>query len=259
MKALREQVERVVRPVRASQQTKDRMREDLLEHLELLYQKELARSDDSARALAEATRQLGERESLTRDLQSSVSRIERWAMTPLIGTGWGRRRRGETVGMWIFRTVTAGSLANGVSLALMIFIVAALRVRVNRLAPVWPFLLVNPILMWVTLVSMFWCCELIRRQVETEPTPGKRFSRAMHTTGLAIAAIVVAELAPIVLIGMIWLTSPYPFVTTQEAAVVCLVWAGIMLVILPIQVRDWILRMRRYDRWDSLELNDPAE
>jgi hypothetical protein len=80
----------------------------------------------------------------------------------------------------------------------------------------------------------------------------------MHIGGLAIAAIAVAELAPIVVIGMIWLCSPYPFVTTQEAAVVCLAWAGIMLAILPIQARDWILRMRRYERWES-KVNEPAE
>jgi hypothetical protein len=259
MKALRQQVERVVRPVRASQATKDRMREDLLEHLQLLYGKELARSGDPVVALAEATRQLGEPQALTRDLQSRVSRLERWAMTPLAGTQVSRRRPGESVGRWIVRTVTVGSLASGVALAVIVFLLAALRMRVNRLGPVWPFLLTNPILMWVSLVSMFWCCELIRRQVEIASQSGKRFSRALRIAGLVIAAIAIAELAPVVVIGMIWRLSPHPFVTTQEAAIVCLVWAGIMLAIFPIQARDWIVAMRRYERWGSLELNDPAE
>ena len=41
MKALRVQVERVVRPVRASSRRKDRMREELLAHLLRLYDEEL--------------------------------------------------------------------------------------------------------------------------------------------------------------------------------------------------------------------------
>jgi hypothetical protein len=95
--------------------------------------------------------------------------------------------------------------------------------------------------------------------VEIAVQSGQRFSRGLHIAALAIAAIAIAELAPVVVIGMIWRLSPYPFVTTQEAAVVCLIWAGIMLAILPIQAPDWIVAMRRYERWESLELNDPAE
>jgi hypothetical protein len=138
-------------------------------------------------------------------------------------------------------------------------LIAAFGHKTSKLSPVSPFLLANPILMWISLASIFWCCELIRRQLEQDVPSNMQFRRWMRIVGLAALAIAVAEIAPIVAIGMIWLFSPHPFVTTQEAAVVCLVWAGLMLTILPIQARDWIVAARRYERWESLEVGDLAE
>lgn len=76
MKELMVQVERAVRPVRASSRCKDRMREELLTHLTGIYEEERARLGDGAAALAQAVQRFGDPAELTRELQESVSRAE---------------------------------------------------------------------------------------------------------------------------------------------------------------------------------------
>ena len=85
MKELMVQVERAVRPVRASSRRKDRMREELLTHLTGIYEEERGRLGDGAAALVQAVQRFGDPAELTRDLQASVSReevaafhLERW-------------------------------------------------------------------------------------------------------------------------------------------------------------------------------------
>lgn len=66
-------VERAVRPVAAGPKWKLRMREELLAHLDGVYQEELARLGDGTAARAEAVRRFGDPAALTADLQRSVS------------------------------------------------------------------------------------------------------------------------------------------------------------------------------------------
>ncbi len=79
MNALRIQVERVVRPIWASNLRKDQMREELLAHLTRLFEEELARAGDVESATAEAIRRFGDAGALTRELQEAVPWLERWA------------------------------------------------------------------------------------------------------------------------------------------------------------------------------------
>jgi hypothetical protein len=74
-------VERIVRPVRADA-SKLRMRRELLAHLQAAYEEERARGLDEPAALAEAKRRLGDPAEITRQLQASVSRLERLSVTP---------------------------------------------------------------------------------------------------------------------------------------------------------------------------------
>lgn len=259
MKALRQRVEQVVRPVRASQWTKDRMREELLAHLESLYEQELNRSSSAAMALDEATRQLGEARALTRDLQASVSVLEKWASWPLPGSRWSRRRVSETVSAWVLRTTTGGSLASGLAIALVVVTLAAVEHRLDRLIPVTPFLLVVPALMWWSLVSLYGFCELIRREVERATPTRTSLGRCMRIAGLAASCVISAMAAPAVLAVMVRSTITYALFTNWQAALACLGWGTLMGVILAIQLRDWIVAARRYDNWESLELeSDPA-
>lgn len=255
MKAVRQCVERAVRPVQASTATKDRMRAELSEHLELLYQQELDRVSDPAIALEQATRRFGDPQELTRELQASVPHWERWAFSPIPGSTWGQRRSGEGVGAWILRTTTAGSLATGVMISLVIVSIASWERRTDRLLTVAPFLIVAPLLMWATLIANFWCCELIRRQLERPASQDGRMRRRLRIVAIAVGLMAFAALAPAILAVMArFSVRDAHLFTNGEAALGCLAWAVLMGVILTTQVRDWISRARRYELWDSLDL-----
>jgi hypothetical protein len=77
MNDLMTHVERIVRPVRASQRRKLHMRRELLTHLESAVLEERARGADAPTAIDRATLRLGPPADLTRSLQNSVPRIER--------------------------------------------------------------------------------------------------------------------------------------------------------------------------------------
>jgi hypothetical protein len=78
MKELMIHVERIVRPVAASQSRKLRMRTDLLAHLESALVEERERfPNDERMALESAKRRLGQPADLTRQLQQTVPVVER--------------------------------------------------------------------------------------------------------------------------------------------------------------------------------------
>ena len=113
---LRKDVERVVRPIRASTWRKNQMREELLAHLEGLLAEEKARRGDDVGAVRRARARFGEPGQLTTELQATVPRWERWAFVPLPGLQGGRRRPGETLGAYQRRSIvrkTCGVLVWG--------------------------------------------------------------------------------------------------------------------------------------------------
>ncbi|MGA2799364.1 MAG: hypothetical protein ABSE63_17415 [Thermoguttaceae bacterium] len=71
-KALMIEVERAVRPVRASQARKLRMREELLAHLTAVFEEETTRSSDERSALDQAKQRFGDPRELAHELQQSV-------------------------------------------------------------------------------------------------------------------------------------------------------------------------------------------
>ncbi len=103
MKRLRQEVERVVRPIVASESRKNCMREELLGHLTNLYEQELARSQNEDQAAAAALTRFGKRAELTRELQKSVPAVERVLWTRLPFRDWTKRRPGESVEQYIWR------------------------------------------------------------------------------------------------------------------------------------------------------------
>lgn len=112
---LRKDVERVVRPIRASTWRKNQMREELLAHLEGLLAEEKARRGDDVGAVRRAQARFGEPGQLTTELQATVPRWERWAFVPLPGLQGGRRP-GETLGAYQRRSIvrqTCGVLVWG--------------------------------------------------------------------------------------------------------------------------------------------------
>jgi hypothetical protein len=232
------------------------MRAELLDHLNRLYEEELARAADDASALTAATRRFGDPTSLTHELQASVTLLEQWTCVPLPGTRWGYRRRSESIGKWIFRTTTAGSLASGAALLLLVVILAALNHKLNRLGPVVPFLLVAIGLMWVTLVTNFACCESIRRQIERAAQPGTRLARFARILASGLLVLLVSTASAAVLNVMAYLSIPFPLFNLEQAAIGCILWGLLMVFILATQVRDWIAAARRFEDWESLDLAD---
>jgi hypothetical protein len=93
-------VERVVRPVLASNNRKRRMRDEMLAHLSAIYDEELTRSGDLTKAVNAAAERFGNPTELTAELQATVPRLERWEsrMEPIFG--W---RAPETVMRWMMR------------------------------------------------------------------------------------------------------------------------------------------------------------
>jgi hypothetical protein len=77
MKELMIHVERIVRPVRAFESRKLRMRGELLGHLQLAFEEERDQGSSEAEAFTRATQRLGEPAELTRSLQWAVPLIDR--------------------------------------------------------------------------------------------------------------------------------------------------------------------------------------
>lgn len=77
--ALRKQIERAVRPVRAGRDRKLAMREELLGHLTALYTEEFQRQPNEQAALGAALARFGEPAALTAELNTSVGFSQRLA------------------------------------------------------------------------------------------------------------------------------------------------------------------------------------
>ena len=75
---LRRIVEQAVRPLRASDARKMRMREEMFEHLSAIYAEELDRLGDDTAALARANERFGDPDDLVRELQGSLPGYERF-------------------------------------------------------------------------------------------------------------------------------------------------------------------------------------
>ncbi len=127
MNALRIQVERVVRPIRASNLRKDRMREELLAHLTRLFEDERSRSGDVESAVAEATRRFGDAPALTRELQQGVPWLERFAFVNLGGPI--RRRAGESPVRYLLRVNDWASAVGITFYSLLALVPATMRGR----------------------------------------------------------------------------------------------------------------------------------
>jgi hypothetical protein len=88
MKQLMILVERAVRPVRADNRWKMKMRQELLAHLTAAYEEERARLGDEPAALAEASRRFGDPKELTKSLQATVPVWDRILFSNVPGTKW---------------------------------------------------------------------------------------------------------------------------------------------------------------------------
>ncbi len=106
MNELKIHVERAVRPVQAALRTKLRMRNELYAHLLEIHEEESAKTSDEQAAIAATINRFGDPESLTAELQQTVSRIEVYEGRL---DGWIWRRESESYLQHAFRLAVSYS------------------------------------------------------------------------------------------------------------------------------------------------------
>lgn len=139
MNELRVAVERAVRPLRASEARKDRMREELYAHLWSIFEEEQAGGATEAEAARRACDRFGEPRELTPGLQAAVPRVEAALFTQAPGVhrveGLFRRRferrKGESVAMWAARVAIFFFLLS----AVIVFVFNPLLIRLVSRQP----------------------------------------------------------------------------------------------------------------------------
>ena len=96
MRELRSHIEHIVRPIRATERRKYKMREELLAHLSGTLEEELAKGQTAEAALEHALRRFGDHETLRRDLQASVPVTERFLFAQIPYVPQVARRQNES-------------------------------------------------------------------------------------------------------------------------------------------------------------------
>lgn len=264
MKALHVQVERVVRPIRASAQRKDRMREELLAHLTCLFEEELAKTGDTQIATAEAFRRFGDAKSLTRELQASVSGVQRWAFfsfgEPI------RRRTGESPAGFVLRSNAWGlAFAAAFNALLALVLVATVDYSPRRAdQPTSGQLLIllmgTAVIQFATLLGEGLLCEKIRQKLEIHAaatTATEQHAPIWRIAGyLAMGAALLGVAAAGLMLLIRW-TLPIPLITGARFGWITLaaLVAGALFTLW--QSWNWKAATRRFEQWESLDLDEP--
>ena len=266
MKALRVHVERVVRPIRASSIRKDRMREELLGHLTRLFDEELAINDDLPSAATEAIRRFGDAALLSRELQESVPRIERWAFFSFPLSGPIRRRIGESPIRYILRANAWGFIFTiaGCALCALVATIASSqqphRADQPSAGQILLFMIGTVILQFAAMIGCGLAYEGIRQGLEkcaVAATSAERRKARWKIVGYSIASSAIVASAFAGLMLLIEMGIPFPIVTRTQFW--CITSAAALLG-LPFTLWNswsWKASTRRFDTWESLELDEP--
>jgi len=274
MMPLKIQVERVVRPIRASGRRKDRMREELLAHLTATCHEELAKDGDEPAAVERALQRFGNPDDLRRELQASVTLPERLLYVRIpygeryaaIARRAGKWRPEESPFRYACRVTVATAILWVVAgLFYTAFCLAFLFLR--RYPAVWVFV------SWVSqlygagigalLVAWFFaalCLDGFRRAIRPRPF---RFQNTLRGVGWCALAIPITCVVAVLfrILAPRWLPPdklgyPMPdidfakcFLPLFWAAIVAspfwLAWVGV----------SGLADQKRYEEWESLPLD----
>ena len=251
MSNLRKDVERVVRPIRASTTRKNQMREELLAHIEGLLADEKARRGDDVDAVRRAGA-VGEPGQLTTELQATVPRWERWAFAPVPGLERSRRRPGETLGAyqrrWNVRMTYLVLVWGG-------FAVGCALVGPRPIEVTGVFLV--PVLLCTLPLALEILAEAIRRSLmrleSADPAARRTAWRAVAFEALAAALLTGSTIAGAML--LIERSAHKPVYSPRIFWGVTLVFELLTLPALAGQVRSKVAQIRQFDQWDGLELS----
>jgi hypothetical protein len=281
MKALRIEVERVVRPLRASPRRKDRIREELLAHLTRLYDEELVRTGDDKLAVSVAVRRFGDAPQLTRELQENIPWLERWAFFPIFEPF--RRRIGESPARYVVRCSRYGAIFSLIGYSLIALLCIGLSgVRPHRIdematSHILLTLFGTAAIQTAAFLALAFLGELTRQALET-PTPADTAGSASPGSARlppshgrllnptirilfysVISSSIVLGTSIAFLMLLINANFPFPFISRPQFWWITL---GFALLGVPYSILvslSWQATVRRYENWESLDLTqDPT-
>lgn len=183
--ALKIAVERAVRPIQAPQETRLRMRQELLAHLEAIHAEEAARGGTEADVLQRTLTRFGPSEELTAELRHSLNwpeRYEAWL------NSWVARRPSESPLRAAARmAVMAFVLMN----ALLLLVVVEQTLAANRDAPSVALTVSLATMLAADTFALTWLAVACGDYARCTPTPAWRSPQvwlAGAVGGLVIAA-----------------------------------------------------------------------
>jgi hypothetical protein len=242
------------------------MREELLAHLTLMFNEELACGGDELIATARAIDRFGDATSLARELQASVPWLERWAFFSFPYSGPIRRRPGESPMRFIVRANTWAWMLSAVgyaAIALEIAIVGSLR-RPGRIDPptssqLIMFLMGAATIQLVAMIVLGLLSEGNRQRLEryvAAATAGEKRKAAWGIVGYTTAGSVALAASFAALLLLIEAFLPFPFVTRFQFWGITLATVGISIPLILAQAWSWTARARRFENWDSLDIDE---
>lgn len=266
MNDLKIHVERVVRPIRASNRRKCRMREELLAHLTCMVEQERQRTGDEIAAIAAAIQRFGDVDALRAELQASVPMFERIGFVDLVGLGPMRRRQGEAPIRYIVRSNALGFAFACVGFSLFaLAIVAIVGQRPQR--PEQPgtlhllaFVLATLAVQCSTTMVLGLLGEAMRRALVQRSTATSERAKRSATGRLVaycLAGSVLIGSAFAALMVAIDLFVPIQFITPVYFWWITLGTAALGVPLLLWQAVQWRATNQRFEDWESLDLEPP--
>ncbi|MFG0333903.1 MAG: hypothetical protein ACF8TS_11120 [Maioricimonas sp. JB049] len=238
-RSLMAHVEQAVRPLTVGHLKRRRIREELLIHLESIYSQEVENSSSAEEALAQSLRRFGSAETLSRELQASVTVSDR------ISFAIEKLSLGPEEAFWHFlaRQLTISTLYWGVPMSALVLLTGsggfpfggdpALRV-------------IAAVILVTTLFStvFFWATDRISRAFFVTAAD-RSTSQAIRLAIISLATVPVVMLLAHGLLGIGW--------PSGTALTACVVIAPVVLLASILMARSMADRIRHEEEWRHLD------
>lgn len=270
METLRIRVERIVRPIRGAGWRKDRMREELLAHLQQAYDAGLREGLSVSEAEASACARLGDVNALREELQRTISPIERamYIRMPFlkICDRWFSKKEGESA----LHFAAVRTLYTGIFLTVALVVVVGVVEAINASDLVCARLSVGPdvitLLRFVTYAffgsaAAYWATDIlgIRRILSRESPAGalKKGSALVLFLSAYCALLVTLACACDPLIA--YRGSERIQTALRAISHTCELWAfAALFLLVVIPWIAWVMTRehRHYERWEKLRIDE---
>ncbi|MCC6698723.1 MAG: hypothetical protein IT365_24070 [Candidatus Hydrogenedentes bacterium] len=272
MKALRIHVERIVRPIRASVLRKNKMREELLAHLETAFEEESAVAISDCEALEQATKRLGDPRALREELQASVPWIERvgFSRIPLrlepeayaSDEPFGWRGSARIATGIVALTVVLSSLFFAINQAVSPDTGLAPRLGIEVLERL-PLLAVSYGCEWVAFFATYLLFDLVGLRDAMSPwNRMPSFVKAcLSVSSLIIAAGFFLVMAVVLAESILWGKTPHLIAKSVIADIQSVpywVWLGALCFSVLYTMNTKHRERRQYEEWGCLQIEDDS-